>query len=71
MLELTPWGQFIMQYTVCNDANFWNTICERVKQALDNGDDWMSFLDEIIAGCTELRDGKLQEILCVEDEQTE
>ena len=32
------------------------------------GDDWEFVLSEIITGCIELRDGKLQEIICREDE---
>ena len=70
-LKLTPWGDFVMRRSVCNSIQFWNDIRERTENAMDNGSDWQFILSEIIAGCKELRDGKLQEIICIEDEQYE
>ena len=67
-LELTEWGKFIHRYSVTNSISFWNGIRQRVEAAMDVGSDWEFILAEIEQGCKELREGKLQEIICIEDE---
>ena len=71
MLKLTPWGKFVMQHTVTTPKDFWQELRARVEHEMDFGGDWEFVLAEIEHGCKELREGKLQEIICIEDEQSE
>lgn len=70
-LELTDWGKFLHRFSVTNSIAFWNNVRRRAEVAMDAGADWEFILAEIEAGCKELREGKLQEIICIEDEYAE
>lgn len=67
-LALTPLGEFINKYGVLVPRNLWAEIFRLAEHYLDDGSDWPMFFDELISGCQELRGGKLQEIICIMDE---
>lgn len=69
-LELTPWGKFVMQYSVMVPRNIWDVLRKHCENLLESGQDWKFFLGELAAGCNELggEQERLCEIICMEEE---
>lgn len=68
MIEITPLGKFVVKHSVLVPIKFWIRIFRLAEHYLSDGSDWPLFLDEIASGCQELRDGRLQEIICITEE---
>ena len=67
---LTPLGKFVNEHSVLVPTEVWLRIFRLGEHYLDGGSDWRFFFDELISGCEELRDGRLQEIICIMDENS-
>lgn len=67
-MKLTPLGEFINQHSVLVPTDLWRRIFQLAEHYLDDESDWLFFFDELISGCRELQNGKLQEIICITEE---
>ena len=70
-LTLTPFGHFVTRYNAMVPIAMWQTIFQEAVSHFDSGAEWEIFFDELIQGCTELVDGRLQEIIARLDEGNE
>ena len=68
---LTPWGKFVMEYSVMVPINLWNHIKEEAEQFMETGQGWEFFLSELSAGCDMLSIYRMSEIWANKEEQND
>ena len=64
----TLWQEFVSRYSQTVPPRLWGVIRLKGQVLLHQQADWQAFLDELIAGLKELRDGRLEEIVDAEIE---
>jgi len=55
-LVLTPWGEFVMRYSVMVPPRFWQEVRYQLQHTLNMGDDWKFLAKELVAGLNALMD---------------
>ena len=49
-LKLTPWGEFVMRYSVMVPPKLWQEIRQHLQHFMDTEQDWKFFAGEMEAG---------------------